>query len=384
LSLQETPESELIGLKYIKKKVISRVFKIKYRAKNKNIPFNATFEYLLDIFPTNFKCPALNVFMNFDEYNHQPTIDRIVPELGYVEGNIIWVSFMANRIMTDASPNEIKLVSTFAEKIFEQFYPYLITTKPKELIMKQRTLLIDGDIILYQVASQCEIATDWGNGMWTLHSDVNHGIPLFDKRIKAFIENLQATNAIICLTGYNNFRKKIFAEYKLNRADRRKPLILNALREYAETKYDCLCENILEADDLMGLYSQKSTADHEYVVVSIDKDMKSVPCLLSSNSEDVVKISKEQADYNFAMQVLVGDSTDNFAGCPSIGPKKAEAILNTAKDNNYWPVIVNAFNKAELTEEDALVQARMAYILRNKNDYNFKSKEVTQWQPKIK
>jgi DNA polymerase-1 len=384
LSLLEKPESDLIGQKYIKQKIQSRVHKIKYRAKEKHFPFNVSFEYLLDIFPINFKCPALNTFLNFEIYKDQPTIDRVIPEIGYVEGNIIWVSFYANLIMSNAHPKEVIQVGKFAEKIFKQFYPQLYTNvlnNKKENHMKKRTLLIDGDIVLYQVASQCEIATDWGEGMWTLHSDLNHGIPLFEKQIEAYKNNLQADDVIICLTGHDNFRKKLFDQYKLNRADRRKPLILNPLREYVETNYNCLCENILEADDVMGIHAQQSTSKHEYVIVSIDKDMKSVPCLLSSDGYEIIKITQDQADYNFAMQTLVGDSTDNFGGCPSVGPKKAALILSAA-EKGYWDSIVKAFEKVQLTEQYAIQQAQMAYILRNKNDYNFKTKEVQAWLPK--
>ena len=39
------------------------------------------------------------------------------------------------------------------------------------------------------------------------------------------------------------------------------------------------------------------------------------------------------------------------------------------------------FEKVGLTEDDAITQAQMAYILRNKDDYNFKTKEVKIWQP---
>ena len=131
----------------------------------------------------------------------------------------------------------------------------------------------------------------------------------------------------------------------------------------------------------MGLQSQKVNKFQEYVIVSIDKDMKSIPCLLSSNGKDIQKISKEQADYNFAFQTLVGDSTDNFLGCPSVGPKKATLILDNA-NNSYWEAIVKAFDKVGLTENDAIIQAQMAYILREKEDYNFETKEVNVWQPK--
>lgn len=243
-----------------------------------------------------------------------------------------------------------------------------------------RTLLIDGDIALYQVASSVEVATDWGEGMWTLHSDLKQGIPAFDKQIETYIENLEADHVKICLTGRANFRKDIFPEYKLNRVAKRKPLILQALREYVQEKYDCLCENALEADDIMGLYSQQCTNTDERIIVSIDKDMKTLPCKLSVDGEEIINISSQEANYNFALQCLTGDSTDNFTGCPGVGPAKARQILETA-DNFYWPAIVKAYEKVDLTEEDAIQQARMAYILRLPKDYNFETKEVRKWTP---
>ena len=45
-----------------------------------------------------------------------PSMDRIVPHKGYVEGNVIIVSDLANRIKTDATLQEIKNVIQFYRK----------------------------------------------------------------------------------------------------------------------------------------------------------------------------------------------------------------------------------------------------------------------------
>jgi hypothetical protein len=42
-----------------------------------------------------------------------PELDRIVPSLGYVKGNVLVVSRRANRIKTDATVEELQQVASF-------------------------------------------------------------------------------------------------------------------------------------------------------------------------------------------------------------------------------------------------------------------------------
>ena len=103
------------------------------------------------------------------------------------------------------------------------------------------------------------------------------------------------------------------------------------------------------------------------------KDWKKNYDAKSKGAGDTVeKITKKKAKYNHALQTLCGDNVDNFPGVPGIGPVKAAAILNT---KDLWSAIEAAFVKAKLTKEDALLQARLAYILQH-GDYNFKSKKI--------
>ena len=90
------------------------------------------------------------------------------------------------------------------------------------------------------------------------------------------------------------------------------------------------------------------------------------------------------ANFHFYKQVLTGDAVDNYKGCPGIGVKRALDLLEeplTAEE--YWSQIVTAYNKAGLTEEDAIIQARMARILRN-DDYDYDKQEVKLWEPSKK
>lgn len=80
--------------------------KAKKRAKEKNLPFNLT---KTDIFIPEI-CPALGIQLkvNDDKLGDcSPTLDRFIPELGYVVGNIVVISARANRIKNNASIDEI-------------------------------------------------------------------------------------------------------------------------------------------------------------------------------------------------------------------------------------------------------------------------------------
>ena len=95
----------------------------KDRAKAKNLPMNITAEYLKKFVPDNMICPVLGIKMEIGEKNqsiNSPSIDRIIPEKGYVPGNIIVVSNKANGIKSNATPDEIIKVGKFYKKLLEE------------------------------------------------------------------------------------------------------------------------------------------------------------------------------------------------------------------------------------------------------------------------
>jgi hypothetical protein len=72
-------------------------------------------------------CPVLNVRMytqrsmneemTVAKLNHSPQLDRIDPNKGYIHGNVIVVSAKANRIKSNATPEEILLVAEFYQNL---------------------------------------------------------------------------------------------------------------------------------------------------------------------------------------------------------------------------------------------------------------------------
>ncbi len=100
-------------------------FRARRRARECDLPFNLTEDYLKSIYPSDMICPVLGFEMSMgaDETGSNdtsPSLDRIIPEKGYVQGNVIIVSMRANSIKTNARPEEIRKVADFYEKVYEQ------------------------------------------------------------------------------------------------------------------------------------------------------------------------------------------------------------------------------------------------------------------------
>jgi hypothetical protein len=137
----------------------------------------------------------------------------------------------------------------------------------------------------------------------------------------------------------------------------------------------------------MGILSTHPTKiEGKKIIVSEDKDMRSIPGWLYNPSKDVNPqyISEHEADRYHLYQTLTGDSTDGYKGCPNIGPVKATKILDTYHPNNWWDEIVDAYRCQGLSEANALTQSRIARICRA-TDYDFTSNNVLLWHPsKIK
>lgn len=82
-------------------------------AKKKILPFALT---LADIKIPRV-CPYLGIILqkgNSKRIDASPSLDRIIPQLGYVPGNVEVISWRANRIKNDATPTELR---TIAERL---------------------------------------------------------------------------------------------------------------------------------------------------------------------------------------------------------------------------------------------------------------------------
>lgn len=88
----------------------------KRRAKLNGIPFSISKDDIRGVFPPDKKCPVLGIDLcvsNNTTTDNSPSLDRIIPEKGYVPENIIVISHRANRIKNNATVDELEKVASF-------------------------------------------------------------------------------------------------------------------------------------------------------------------------------------------------------------------------------------------------------------------------------
>lgn len=244
------------------------------------------------------------------------------------------------------------------------------------------TLLIDGDMLLYKACAAVEREVRWDDDNHVLFSNAEEAYEAFQHSLnKLFLDITPLTSGIpayrIAFSGGNNFRRKLYPEYKAGRG--LKPLCYSHLLGLILDAEPAYRIDTLEGDDLLGIWATNGKC-HNPIIVSGDKDLKTIPGYLFNNGI-IAHVSQDLADYNWLTQTLTGDSTDGYPGLPGCGPVTAEKLLKTPPTlERLWEAVVKAYEAKGLTEDDALLQSRLARILRA-SDWNSERKEVKLWKP---
>ena len=237
-------------------------------------------------------------------------------------------------------------------------------------------LLIDADYIVYKCCAACETEIDYGEDVIFVTSNYSDAY----KAVTRDISNIQNqfgnfAKPILFFSDSKNFRKKISPDYKGHR-NRKKPCGYKRVIRDLRINYEVIVMKTLEADDAMGIYA---TAHPGNTIVSPDKDMRQIPGKLY-NLTDTTYITPEEGAKWHLIQTLAGDQTDGYSGVPGIGVKRAETLFD--KEGYSWQTVLKAFNDKGLTEDDALLNARLARIL-TLDDYDTKRQEPILWTPEV-
>ena len=242
--------------------------------------------------------------------------------------------------------------------------------------MGRRTLmklLIDCDYIVYKCCAATETEIDFGEDLIIVTSNYSEAYKRVKREIQQVQDEFMCDDVILFFTSPINFRKKILPEYKGHR-QRKKPCGFKRVINNLKIDYKVIIKDTLEADDTLGIYATKYPGN---IIVSPDKDMRQIPGKLYDFKETVDITPDEGARWHL-IQTMAGDNTDGYSGVPGIGIKRAEQIF---KLKGYtWRAVVETFEDKGMTEEDALVNARLARILTTE-DYDHEKKEVILWTP---
>ena len=254
--------------------------------------------------------------------------------------------------------------------------------------VEKRVGLIDADGILYAAALAGQIDID-GTPVQLLDSEAVYRDAL--ARADHWASWLGDVGEVfLVLSARDNFRYKVLPTYKGNRKDSARPLALDELRarmiaEDHPGGYSVMLIDGLEADDVCGIASTTfQDRGYEAVIISPDKDMLTIPgMILTPKAKGVVfsELTPERAAGYHLYQTMVGDTTDHYKGIPGVGPKKAVELLDTFESPaDRWEAMVALAKEKGLTEEELLVQARVARILRNV-DWDATLKAPILWTP---
>lgn len=201
-----------------------------------------------------------------------------------------------------------------------------------------KTALIDGDSIIYILA-------------WT-NKDIFEELALraaVDEMVKGILLSTESTKYIGALghKEHKSFRYDLakYKPYKATRGEKPEHVILMEpiIIDQLVNQWGFITVPHLEADDIVSIAAEANRRSDSFpsVICSPDKDLKQI----SGEHFDYKKgefatVDVNQAQYLFALQMLMGDTTDNVAGLPGIGPKKAEAALLEADNVNKFYIQV--------------------------------------------
>jgi len=186
------------------------------------------------------------------------------------------------------------------------------------------TAIIDGDIVAYRSAASCNptIAKPY-------QEPLEVALDRTDALMNRILNETNAENSRIYLSGGSNFRESYNPEYKANRRDVQRPEWLQPVREHLVLNWKATVEDGQEADDALGI---DQCSNQGTVLCTIDKDLLMIP---GKHYNFVTETFREQsasdAIYHFYYMLIMGDSADNIFGFDGIArhkvPQKLEPII---------------------------------------------------------
>lgn len=161
--------------------------------------------------------------------------------------------------------------------------------------------------------------------------------------IFAVCKKFNATEVILCIDSTENWRKKIYPDYKATRKEQREAQtdidwneFFKAFKEFTEEvkqyfPFYVLQIKYMEADDIAAIIA-RDYQKHEKIIVTSDGDYTQLLKYNNVKIWDPIKMAFKKSDdpqKGLQIKILMGDKGDNIPSVkPRVGEKTAEKLIN--------------------------------------------------------
>jgi hypothetical protein len=269
--------------------------------------------------------------------------------------------------------------------------------------------IIDGDVLAYQACPSRKmrprnneqfqvIDLDEGEVIqedqsaepvaWTPEEDAEYLKECWDtfkRELNVMVEKLFCDDFVMAVRGDACFRYDLFDDYKKQRSkhygEGREQLVndfVPALRSLAVHEEIAIPSHGREADDWIRIWANEAKrAGQEYIICSIDKDLRCIPgkhyiMHYLKEKQVILDISEDDAMRFYYEQLLKGDPTDNIPGVPRVGEVKAKALISDClTEEDMQERVVSKYVEAYGDDwyNHFLINAKLIHIQSHIDDY---------------
>lgn len=220
---------------------------------------------------------------------------------------------------------------------------------------KQRTMLVDlTNLCWIQRFSDFKKNSSYDPDAWMLFFQNILG------KLNKIRSDYDINNIILCDEGGNNWRKRVYSEYKANRSietdlyfddvNYTKEKLHEFIQDYTNQKF--ISVNQLEADDLIAVYSQTyKDRDELILIVSTDRDFHQLLVQENVRQFDPMKFEEKEHDFSdigfqLFLKCIRGDTGDNIGSAyPRVREKKLREAWN--EESQYEMMNIMNVNRKE-------------------------------------
>jgi hypothetical protein len=197
--------------------------------------------------------------------------------------------------------------------------------------------------------------------------DLSHSLAGAKFVVNSILDNVPHSTYQLYIGGDGNFRHELYPEYKANRSGMLRPIHEQEIREYLTNRFRAEVVHGEEADDRVS-YTQCADIGRT-CIVGVDKDLWNTPGWHYNYGKDVLEyVELPDADYNFWVQMLKGDTSDNIPCLKGVGDKSATNLLASVDHKDYKDVVLSEYLSRGYSLDYFILMGRLLWMRRKPNE----------------